>query len=69
MNIGWQDAVTLALVAAAVIYLIRRLRRGRQRTGCGTCPHSPEPADHTQLISIDPPKENPLGRHHHRIRR
>ena len=64
MNIGWQDAVTLALVAAAVIYLIRRLRRlgqGRQRTGCGTCPNCPEPPRQSRPIPIDPPKKAPYG--------
>jgi hypothetical protein len=60
MNIGWQDAVTLGLVAAAVIYLIRRLRRlGRQRAGCGTCEDCEQPSKGSQLILIEPPKEDP----------
>ena len=64
MNIGWQDAVTLSLVAAAAIYLIRRLRRlgqGRQRTGCGTCPNCPESPHRSEPIPIDPPKKAPYG--------
>ena len=59
MNVGWQDAVTLALVAAAAIYLIRRvprLGRGRPPTDCGTCANCPEPSEQTRLVSIDPPK-------------
>jgi hypothetical protein len=61
MNVTWQDAVTLGLVTVAVIYLIRRLRRlgrGQQRTGCGTCPNCRQPPDQTPLISIDPPKKS-----------
>jgi hypothetical protein len=64
MNVGWQDALTLGLVAAAAVYLLWRLRRvgrGRQPTGCGTCPHCPEPSDRNQLILIDPPKKTPYG--------
>jgi len=62
MDIGWQDAVTLGLVAAAAIYLVRRLRRlGRrnQRTGCGACLDRPQPSEQSRLIRIDPPQKEP----------
>jgi hypothetical protein len=61
MSIPWQDTVTLALVAAAVIYLIWRLRRRRQHTGCDTCPDCPKPPAPSQLISIKPPKKDSYG--------
>ena len=61
MNVPWQDAVTVVLVAAAVIYLIWRVRRGRKRTGCGACLDCPEPSTPSQLVSIDPPKKGPYG--------
>ena len=57
MNFDWQDAITLGLVVAAAIYVIRRLRRvgrGKQPTGCGTCPDCPTSSDQQELISIDP---------------
>jgi hypothetical protein len=62
MGIGWQDVVTLALVVAAVIYLVRRLRllgRGKQRTGCGACLDCPQPPPQGRLVQIIPPKKDP----------
>lgn len=58
MNVGWQDAITLALVAAAAIYVLRRLwRAGRgKRFGCGPCPSCHGPSDQGKLISIETPK-------------
>jgi hypothetical protein len=61
MEIGWQDAVTLGLVAAAAIYLVRRLRHlghGQQRTGCGACLDYPQPSPRGHLVQIDPPKRD-----------
>jgi hypothetical protein len=60
MNVGWQDAVTLGLVVAAVIYTIRRLRglrRGGQPTDCRTCADRPEASARNRLVSLDPPKK------------
>jgi hypothetical protein len=60
MNVGWQDAVTLALVAAAVIYTIRRLRdlrRGGPPTGCGDCADRPEASARNRLVPLDPPEK------------
>ena len=57
MNVDWQNAITVGLVAAAAVYVIRRLwyvGRGRQTGGCGTCSDCPAP-DRDTLISIDPP--------------
>jgi hypothetical protein len=62
MDIGWQDVVTLALVVAAVIYLVRRLRllgRGKQRTGCGARPDCPQPPPRGRLVQLDLPKDEP----------
>ena len=62
MSIGWQDAVTLGLVATAATYLLRRLRRlarGEQRTGCGACPDCPQPPEQGRLVQIDPPEDGP----------
>jgi len=62
MDIGWQDVVTLGLVTAAAVYLVRRLRRlgrGEQRTGCGACPDCPQPSEQGRLVQIDPPKSEP----------
>ena len=62
MDIGWQDAVTLGLVAAAAIYLVRRLRRlgwGEQRTGCGARPDCPKHSEQSRLVWIDPPEDGP----------
>jgi hypothetical protein len=62
MDIGWQDAVTLGLAAAAAIYLARRLRRmgrGERRTGCGACLDRPQPSQQGRLVQIDPPQKKP----------
>ncbi len=62
MNIPWQDLATLALVAAAVVYLVWRLRRagrGQRRTGCRTCSSCPESSGQEKLISIEPPNSAP----------
>lgn len=64
MNIGWQELVAFALVVAAAIYLTRRLwrvARGKQPTGCGTCPSCPAASNSEQLISIDPPPKSNYG--------
>lgn len=64
MNIPWQDLATLASVAAAVVYLVWRLRhagRGRRRTGCRTCPSYPESSGQEKLISSEPPNRTPYG--------
>ncbi len=58
MNFDWQTAVTIGLVVAAALYVVRRLRRlggGKQRAGCGACGPCPTKADQKQVISIDPP--------------
>jgi len=60
MNFDWQNFVTLALVAAAAVYVIRRLRRtvkGKQTGACDTCSDCPQRPGREALISIDrPPK-------------
>ena len=61
MDIDWQNAVTLALVAVAAIYVIWRARRAAGRgkpPTCGMCPDStdrPDRCGRELLITIDPP--------------
>jgi hypothetical protein len=57
MTISWQDALILGLVAAAMIFVVRRVWRvgsGKHRPGCGSCPKCAERCGHQRPISIDP---------------
>lgn len=37
--IGWQEVIAVAIVAAAVLVLVRRARRSGVQGGCGGCGH------------------------------
>jgi hypothetical protein len=63
-----EHVVVWAVVAAAVVYLGRRMWRsvGRRRswgggcgTGCGTCPGGSRPQN---LVALDPPPKQPAPR-------
>lgn len=44
MNFAWQDALTLTIVAAAAVYLLRAARAAFLRksgSACGGCPKCP----------------------------
>ena len=60
MNVDWQTATVLGLIAVAAVYVIRRVWRvlsGKRSAPCGTCPHCAASFDREQLVSIDPPPE------------
>ena len=64
MNIDWQNLLTLGLIAVAIAYVARRfwrLARGKQRTGCGTCPDCPASDGRKPLISIQQPPSEDYG--------
>ncbi|MBN2477193.1 MAG: FeoB-associated Cys-rich membrane protein [Pirellulales bacterium] len=61
MILDWQNAVALSLVAAALFYVLRRLRRttaGGRDAGCGTCSRCGAPSVDKPLVSIDPPSDS-----------
>jgi hypothetical protein len=57
MLANWQTAVALACVAAAVVYLVRRLLRGLRAPSaspCSTCTHAPVVGiKHKPLVPLD----------------
>jgi len=57
----WQDLAAVALIAAAVVYVARRLwqmAHGRSRGGCNTCRQCPKIESQPRLISLDPPSDD-----------
>jgi hypothetical protein len=67
MTIGWQDALVLAVVAAAAGYVLLRVWRairGRKSAscgGCGTCSSTQATAGLPRpktLVQIDPPQRS-----------
>jgi len=65
----WQQAIALALVGLAVIYLVARQLRPAKGGGCSHCHANPEatPAPRDELIQLTPPP--PAPERHDRSRR
>ena len=57
MTFAWQDAIALGAVLAAVVYVLRHVRRTGTRkkpTGCGSCADCRVQPRRGPLVSIDP---------------
>ena len=60
MNVDWQTATVLGLIAVAAVYVLRRGRRAlssKQAAPCGTCPHCAASSRPKPFVEIDPPPE------------
>jgi len=61
----WQQAATLAIVAASFLWLLRRTSFSRGKTGacggCGTCSHAARSASPTILVQLELPRAKETG--------
>ena len=59
MDLHWQDGLTWAIIAAAAVYVARRvwLSVSRKKAGgcgsCGTCPADSAKAKQSQLVLLE----------------
>ena len=63
MSLGWQDVTALGFVLAAIVCVLRYLRRvtaSKNGSGCGLCQGCPRTARRSQLVGIDLPRR-PAG--------
>ena len=72
MSIDWQSVIVFLIVTSAILYglrsVLRMLRKMQGRPGssscgsCGSCSHNGNNENRVALVSINPPRAEPLAR-------